>query len=284
MSAALGFSLPPVFDSPRPLVFGHRGGAKLGPENTLVAFARGLAAGVDGFECDVRLSRDGVPVVIHDPTLDRTTDRTGPVSALTAADLAAVDATCRFAPLDASAAPPPKAGVPRLSDLLETFRGPRLILEIKDEGPVVAEAVADAVREAGAADRVCIGSFHAPVLEHVRGYAPDLTTSASLPEAKGTLIRSWLRWPRLSRAPYRGFQVPEVSGRIRVATPSFVRQAHREHAMVQVWVVDTPEDASRLFDLGVDGIITDRPDLTVAARDRWVAAREGAGSNGDGAQ
>src|SRR4029450_2845604 len=87
---------PPVFESNRPLIFAHRGGAKLAPENTMPAIENGMSPGSDGLEIDVHLSADGIPVVIHDPTLDRTTDRTGPVSALTAADLARVDAGFRF--------------------------------------------------------------------------------------------------------------------------------------------------------------------------------------------
>ena len=89
---------PHPFQSRARLVFAHRGGAKLAPENTLAAFENGMALGSDGFECDVHLSRDGVPVVIHDPTLDRTTDATGAVGHRTADELAAVDAGYHFAP------------------------------------------------------------------------------------------------------------------------------------------------------------------------------------------
>ena len=88
--------LPAVFQSDRPLVFAHRGGAQLAPENTMPAIDNGMALGADGLEIDVQLSADGIPVVIHDQTLDRTTDRTGPVSALTAAELARVDAGFHF--------------------------------------------------------------------------------------------------------------------------------------------------------------------------------------------
>lgn len=262
-----------MFDAPGPLVFAHRGGARIGPENTLPGFARGMAAGADGFECDVRLSRDGQAVVIHDATLDRTTDHFGPVAALTAEALAALDATCRFVPADPSAAAPDRAGVPTLASVLGAFPGTRVIVELKDEHTALADAVAAVVRQAGAAQRVCLGSFHWRVLRHLRRVAPELTTSASLPEAKGTLVRSWLRWPRLTRAPYRAFQVPPMTGRLPVVTPAFVRQVHRERAVVQVWVVDSPDDVSRLFDMGVDGIVSDRPDLTVPARERWMRDR-----------
>ncbi len=262
-----------MFVSDRPLVFGHRGGAKIGPENTLLAFARALAAGADGLECDVRLSADGVPVVIHDPTLDRTTDTTGPVSALTADELARVDATCRFQPTAPAQAVTEPVGVPTLQRVLEQFPGARVIIELKDTHEALARAVAGLVGSLAAEGRVCVGSFHRAVLEAVRSVAPGIVTSASLREAQLTLARSWLPLPRLGTAPYRAFQVPERSGRLRVVRPAFVRQAHREGAVVQVWVVDTPEDVRRLLAMGVDGLISDRPDLAVPARDAWVAAR-----------
>jgi glycerophosphoryl diester phosphodiesterase len=118
-----------------------------------------------------------------------------------------------------------------------------------------------------------VGSFHRALLETVRAVAPDIVTSASLREAQRTLARSWLPWPRFGPAAYRAFQVPERSGRLRVVRPAFVRQAHREGAVVQVWVVDTPADVDRLLGYGVDGIISDRPDLSVPARDAWVSAQ-----------
>jgi len=253
-------------------VFGHRGGAKLGPENTLLSFRRGLAAGADGFECDVRLSADQVPVVIHDATLDRTTDRTGPVNALTADELAGIDAACRFQPAEPAHAVREPVGVPTLRRVLNEFPGARVIIELKDTSDAVALAVATVVRECGATGRVCVGSFQRPVIEALRAAAPEIVTSASLPEAQHTLFRSWLPVPRLGPPAYRALQVPEKSGRVRVVRPAFVRQAHREGALVQVWTVDAPADVRRLLDYGVDGIITDRPDWAVPARDAWVSA------------
>lgn len=261
-----------MFAGGRPLVFGHRGGARLGPENTLIAFTRGLAAGADGFECDVRLSADGVPVVIHDATLDRTTSAQGPVAALTAAELAAIDATCRFRPADGAAAVETPMGVPTLRALLQGFPAARVIIELKDHSAAVAHAVAAVVRDTGAAARVCIGSFDRGVLTALRAAAPEIVTSASRPEAQQTLFRSWLPvpLPRLSAPRYRAFQVPERAGRLHVVRPAFVRQAHREGAVVQVWTVDEPADVRRLLGYGVDGVISDRPDWAVPTRDAWL--------------
>jgi glycerophosphoryl diester phosphodiesterase len=260
-----------VFAGDRPLVFAHRGGAKLGPENTLPAFARGLAAGADGIECDVRRSADGVPVVIHDATLDRTTDRTGPVAALSAAELARVDATCRFIPEVAGVTRPAAAGVPPLAEVLDACRGARWIVEVKDDDPALAGAVVDVVRRAAAGARVCIGSFHRPVMRQVRRLAPEIATGASQPEARALLYRSWVRWPTRRPAPFCALQVPESAGRLRVTSPAFFGQARREGCVVQVWTIDAPADARRLFDWGANGVVTDRPDVVVPVRDAWAA-------------
>jgi glycerophosphoryl diester phosphodiesterase len=131
-------------------------------------------------------------------------------------------------------------------------------------------AVLDVVRRTGAIDRVCVGSFHAQGLAALRAAEPALATSASEPEAKWTLYRAWCRWPFSTRQPYCAFQVPERSGRRRVVSRAFIAQAHRAGARVDVWVVDRPEDIARLFSWGVDGVITDRPDLAVGTRDEWM--------------
>ena len=224
-------------------------------------------------ELDVHLSRDGVPVVIHDATLDRTTNRTGAVRSLTAAELAEVDAGHRFAEGGSHPFRGQGHGVPTLASVLSRYPAARLIIEIKAAVPEAGRAVARLLQAHEAAPRVCVGSYHASALGAVRETAPEIPTSASLPEARWTLHRSWVRWPFAGRRPYTAFQVPERAGRLRVVSPRFVRQAHQEGQVIQVWVVDTPPDARRLLDWGVDGLITDRPDLIVPARDEWVAGK-----------
>jgi glycerophosphoryl diester phosphodiesterase len=254
-------------------VFAHRGGAKLAPENTMAAFDNGLSFGADGLELDVHLSRDGVPVVIHDATLDRTTSGTGPVSALTAAELSAVDAGHRFDPDRGHPFRSRGHGVPRLADVLTRHLTARVIVEIKATSPVAGRVVAHLLRDLGAVPRVCVGSFHAAVVEAVRRAAPEIATSASEPEARYTLHRSWVAWPFSKPRPYTAFQVPERAGMLRVVSRRFIRQVHREGQVLQVWVVDDPEHARRLLDWGVDGLITDRPDVLVPLRDAWAARR-----------
>lgn len=271
MSARRDVDPPPVFRAARPLVFAHRGGAYLAPENTLVAFQAGLAAGADGIECDVHLARDGVPVVIHDATLERTTDADGPVGARTAAELARVDAAFRFGPERGFPWRGRGVGVPALAEVLAACPDARVIAELKQDSAALGDAVARVVRAAGAVDRVCVGSYHARTIAAVRAADPAITTSATQDEVRWALYRSWLRWPLPHNGAYRAFQVPERVGRRRIVSPAFVRQAHREGRVVQVWVVDDPADAARLLAWGVDGLISDRPDLIARVRDAHAA-------------
>ncbi len=237
------------------------------------AIDNGMALGSDGLEIDVQLSADGIPVVIHDPTLDRTTDRQGPVSALSAAELARVDAGFRFELDGRHPFRGQGIGVPRLDDVLRRHPDARVIIEMKGGQPELARAVAASVRKADAVDRVCVGSFHQRSIDAIRAEHPEITTSASQEEARWTLHRSWVRWPWTGARPWFAFQVPEKAGRMRVVSPAFVRHVHREGHAVQVWVVNERADVARLLDWGVDGIISDRPDIAVATRDEWIGAR-----------
>jgi glycerophosphoryl diester phosphodiesterase len=264
---------PPVFQSDRPLIFAHRGGAKLAPENTMPAIDNGMALGADGLEFDVQLSADGIPVLIHDKTLDRTTDRTGPVHSLTAGELARVDAGYRLAIDGRYPFRGQGIGVPTLDDVLRRHSNARVIIELKGGEPELARAVAASVHRADAVERVCVGSFHASSVKALRAEFPEIVTSASQPEARWALHRSWVRWPWITQYPYVAFQVPEFAGRMRVVSPAFVRQVHRQGQVLQVWVVNERDDVWRLLDWGVDGIISDRPDIAIATRDEWFTHR-----------
>jgi glycerophosphoryl diester phosphodiesterase len=239
--------------SSRPLVFAHRGGSGIGPENTIEAFDRGLAAGADGLELDVRLSRDGVVVVHHDALLDRTTRASGPLSDRTASELA-------------------RLNVPTLAGVLERYPQRPIIIELKETGGALARAVVDEVRRARATDNVCLGSFSVGALRAARACEPAMATSAGRFEVRMALYRSWVRLSP-GRVPYQAFQVPETSGATRVVSPRFVRLAHQAGLVVQVWTVDEPQDIRRLLEWGVDGIISDRPDIAAPVVRDWTRAR-----------
>ena len=262
-----------VFDSDRPLVFAHRGGARLAPENTMAAIDNGMSLGADGLEIDVQLSADGVPVVIHDQTLDRTTDRAGAVRALTASELARVDAAFHFETDGEHPFRGQGIGIPMLDDVLAKYPKARVIIEMKGGQPELARAVAASIHQADAIDRICVGSFHQGSIDTIRAEAPDIITSASQEEARWMLHRSWVRWPFTKARPYHAFQLPEFAGRMRVVSRAFLRYVHREGHAVQVWVVNDAPDIRRLLDWGVDGIISDRPDTAIATRDAWLGSR-----------
>jgi len=257
-----------------------------------VAFDHGLALGADGLELDVHLSRDGVVVVHHDSTLERTTNARGAIRLKTAAELAGIDAGYRFvATPDAGGRLPPEGGshkedrvasgfsrkdqpgefpyrgqgigVPTLREVLARYPVP-LIIELKTPEAALARATVDELRAADAVGRVALGSFYGQGLHAARAYEPRIATGAAREETRWALYKSWVHWP-IRRPAFREFQVPERSGRTTIVTPRFVRHAHRAGLAVKVWTVDAHEDIARLLSWGVDAIISDRPDVAVAA-------------------
>jgi glycerophosphoryl diester phosphodiesterase len=245
-------------DLDRRFTIAHRGGSKLRPENTMAAFDHAVELGVDAIELDVHLSRDGHAVVIHDPTLQRTTEGAGAVADFTAEELA------RF-------------NVPTLKSVLERHREMPFMIELKQESPEMVRATAKAVDESHAGERVSFGSFSQTALTLLRATG-WVMTSASVPEVTSALIRSkcFLR-PARNRA-YQLFQIPEVTkAGTRVVSPRFVKLARAAGLPVQVWVVDEGEDVRRLLSWGVTGFISDRPDVVKAT---LAAAALGAGEIG----
>lgn len=256
----------------RPRVFAHRGGCALGPENTIAAFDRGLAAGADGLEMDVRLSADGIVVVCHDDTLDRTTDGSGPVSARTAAELARADAGYRFT--DAAGQHSFRGQgvyIPTLREVFDRYPGVPMIVEMKPDTEEMGRVLAATVRRAGAVDRVCAAGYGSRSLDAARAALPGMASSAARMEVRLALYRSWAAWP-VRRAAYGGYQVPERAGTLRVVSPRFIRHAHRAGLEVQVWTIDEADDMRRLLDWGADALISNRPDRAVTVRNEWVSA------------
>jgi glycerophosphoryl diester phosphodiesterase len=249
-----------------PLVYAHRGGAALRPENTIEAFDHGLALGADGLELDVHLSSDGIVVVHHDDTLERTTGARGRVCRYTADELARVDAGYWFSSPGSGDGYPFRGcsfGVPTLRTVLRRYRDARLIIELKMNDPELARRAIDEIRSADAVERVVLGSFGWRVLHAARTYEPGIATGAAREETRWALYRSWIGLP-LGRTAYREFQVPERSGLTTIVTPRFVAHAHRAGLPVKVWTVDDPADMRRFIGWGADALISDRPDLAVA--------------------
>lgn len=255
-----------------PRVFAHRGGSALGPENTIAAFDRGLAAGADGLELDIRLSADGICVVCHDETLDRTTNATGPVSARTAAELSRVDAGYQFR--DEAGRHPFRGqgiNIPTLREVFERYPAIPLIVEMKLDTEQMGLALAVEVMAAGAVDRVCAAGYGSRSLSAIRQALPAMASSASQMEVRLALYRSWAGWPPM-RTAYGGYQVPEHAGTLRVVSRRFIRHAHRAGLEVQLWTIDQASDMERLLGWGADALISNRPDLAVTMRNQFVSS------------
>ena len=250
----------PYFEGDSVLVIAHRGGRDLGPENTLPLFRQAVAMQVDVLEMDVHLSGDGVLVVHHDRTVARTTDGSGRVDSFSVAELQALDAGYRWSQ-DGTSFPFRAKGyrIPTLAEVFAAFPGQRMLIEIKGGGTAAARSLCGAIREYRMLDRVSVASFAAEPQRAFRGECPSLT-SAVTGEVVGYALLHLLRLGDLYTPDFALFQVMEQVGALTLVDQRFVHEAHRRNLPVQVWTVNNEEDMKRLIAMGVDGIMTDRPD------------------------
>jgi glycerophosphoryl diester phosphodiesterase len=250
----------------RPAVVAHRGGALLRPENTMAAFRHAVELGADMLEMDLWTTRDRVPVVLHDGTVDRTTEGTGHVRDMTLAEVRRLDAAYHWSPVGQPDSFPYRGTgerVPTLEEVLEAFPHVPMTLEIKQVDPSMVGAVGGLIRRFERADRTIVASFDGGVLGDFRRRFPEVATSASQREGVAFMALHRLRLDPLHRPAFDVLQVPEERGPVRVVTPRFIRRAHAKNVPVQVWTVNDREDMQRLVAMGVDGIITDRPDVAL---------------------
>jgi glycerophosphoryl diester phosphodiesterase len=247
----------PLLDPAVRVVIAHRGNRAHAAENTLTSLQQAVDLGVDAIEFDVRITRDGVPVIIHDPDVDRTTDGHGLVESFTFAEVRELDAS-RGSPHSNG----PRLWVPSLEEVLDRFRGLPLIIEVKELG--AADATERLIRRFGAEERVLVGSAETVVVE--RFYRSGLRTCASMrdatmliPIALAGMKPSKPRYDVLSITPrFRGFPVPVV----RMAAA-----ARRIGIATHVWTVNDPAVARALWRGGVAGIVTDDPAAMIRARE-----------------
>jgi glycerophosphoryl diester phosphodiesterase len=235
----------------RPLIIAHRGASAVAPQNTLAAFRKAMELGADGVELDVQLSADGAVVVIHDLTVDKTTDGTGRVAEKTLAKLKALDAGIRFSPQFAG------EHIPTLSQVFEALEGKLLVnVELKDFNPrssVLAAPVVEVVRKYAMEKRVLFSSFNPFALRAVKRLAPQIPAGLLYaPNLAIYLRRAWL-------APFVPHEARHPESSMVTARTMKWYRAHGLH--VNVWTVDDPAEMRRLMALGVDGIITNKPDV-----------------------
>jgi glycerophosphoryl diester phosphodiesterase len=235
----------------RPLIIAHRGASAVAPQNTLAAFRRALELGADGVELDVHLAADGVPVVMHNFDVDETTDGTGRVTDKTLAELKELDAGSKFAPEFAG------ERIPTLAEVFEALEGKLLInVELKDVSPAgvgLEEPVVQVVRQCGMEKNVLFSSFNPFTLRRIRPFARGVPSGLLAAHDLPTYLRrAWF-------APFTPHEARHPDAEMTDAR--LVRWCHRRRLRVNVWTVDAPDEMRRLIALGVDGIITNKPDV-----------------------
>lgn len=254
----------PVAANPYPILITHRGGGDEAPENSFAAFRRMGELGITHIETDAHLTADGVVVINHDETVDRTYDGVGAIEDLTYAEISEMRNS---------------AGeqMPRLVDVLNEF--PDLYFNIDAKSDAVVDPLVDVLTDADAFGRVLIASFSEKRLEKIRDLdIPELSTSLGVAAVVRLMLASETvssaeTW-RVSgpKAQVRAVQVPEKMRGIRVVNPRMIATAHTAGLAVHVWTVNEPAAMVRLLDWGVDGIVTDRPTMLreiLRARGQW---------------
>jgi glycerophosphoryl diester phosphodiesterase len=255
-----------------PVNLAHRGASALAPENTIEAFRLAVEAGAGGLELDVHMTRDGHVVVIHDATVDRTTNGSGAVSGMTLYELRGFDAGYHFS-LDGGPTRPYRGRgvrVPMLGQVLEEFPEVAVNIEIKAPTPGIEETVLGVLRGENASGRTLVVSTPHAIVKRFRKISAGLiSTGASRWEIGVFYISSRLRLERLVRPAYDALQVPVRHRGILVVTPRFVRAAHARDVRVDVWTINQADEMRRLLDLGVDVIMTDRPGTLAGVLENW---------------
>ena len=246
----------PFLDHPGPIPFAHRGGASEAPGNTLPAFEHAVRLGYRYLETDVHATSDGVLVAFHDDRLDRVTDRTGAIAELPWSEVsrARVDG---------------REPIPLLEDVLGTWPDVRVNIDPKEDSSV--EPLIQTIKRTGSVHRVCVGAFSDERIDRVRaGVGPELCTGMG-PDEMVDLIRAFKGEDVTFRSQAAQIPTTDPKGRP-LATPELVDTAHRFGIQVHIWTIDEPDEMHRLLDLGVDGIMTDRPAVlrqVFEERDIW---------------
>ena len=246
----------------RPLVFAHRGCGGLYPENTLGAFEYSAKIGVDVLELDVHSTSDGTLVVMHDRTVDRTTDGRGKVNELTLAELKKLDAGFKFSNDGGKTFPFRGKGItiPTLQEIFDALPQMTFNVEPKQAEPSITQPLCEMIRARNMAEKVIVGSFRQMAIDEFRQACPEVATSATPGEATEFLAKYKVGLGESYTPPMQALQIPQSVGSINIVTKEFIETARKLNLQVHVWTINDPNDMRRLIDLGVDGIMTDYPD------------------------
>ena len=266
------------FNSARPLVFGHKGSASDRPENTLSSFDKALKDDADVLETDLRLTKDGEIVLMHDAFLERVTNGTGNVRDYTLAQLKELDAAYQFSQDDGKTFPLRGQGhtIPTLEEAFQRYPGIKMNIDMKSRNPALAQKVADLLVKYDRADITIAGSFHHKnvrrLRRHMKGHGVNVQTCASDFETKAAVVAAKLHIPGHT-SPLLALEVPVSHGSIQVITKEFIKHAHANGRYVVPWTINDPKEMESLLKMGVDGIITDNPKLAAKVIDKFMSAK-----------
>ncbi|MCC6260022.1 MAG: glycerophosphodiester phosphodiesterase [Anaerolineales bacterium] len=249
-----------------PLVIAHQGGDGVWPGDTLFAFEKAVEIGADVLEMDAHITKDNEIVLMHDERVDRTTDGQGLIEDLTLAELKKLDAAYRWSNDDGKTFPYRGQGiqVPALKELFEKFPEKHYLIEIKLTENPIHQPLCDLIRAHNMQDKTIIASFHDDSMKLFRETCPEIATSAAKSEVVSFVLLGKIFFSGWLSPHYQSLQVPYETSEsygIPVMTERFIQSAHAKNIRVEPWTVDDPELMKRYIDWGVDGIITDRPDL-----------------------
>jgi glycerophosphoryl diester phosphodiesterase len=243
-------------------MFAHRGSSGSAPENTLHAFEMAVEAGADILEMDVHATSDGHIVVMHDELIERTTNGTGPVSAITLAELIRLDAGYRFTPDGGKTFPYRGKGVtvPTLHEVAERFPNIPFNIEVKQDEPRIERAVFELLEKLDHAEITLLASEKDFLVDRIRLMDPGLPTTFCSTEVLEFLQRLHQNNWEDYTPPAKAMQIPELYEAVPVLTQESLEAAHRLGVEVHIWTVNEEADMSRLLRMGVDGIMSDYPE------------------------
>ena len=256
------------YTNPRPqvMVIAHQGGDGIWPGDTMYAFDKAVETGADVLEMDAHITLDGEIVLMHDEKVDRTTDGSGLIEDLPLSKLKLLDAAYRWTNDGGATFPYRGRGiqVPTLDELFERFPDKRYLIEIKLTRNPIHQPLCDMIREYDMQEKVVVASFHDDSMALFRKTCPGVATGASKGEVTPFVIIGKLFLGGWLSPQYQSLQVPwetSESYGIPIMTERFIREAHAKNLHVEPWTVDDPALMKQYIQWGVDGIITDRPDV-----------------------
>ncbi len=250
-------------DLPKVVVIAHKGGDGLWPGNTMYAFQHAVDLGVDIIESDIHQSKDGVLVFGHDDQVEKVSDGTGNVWDLTFAELQLLDAGYRWTPDEGQTYPYRGQGITYTSveAVFNAFPDKRFYVDMKQSDPPIYAAFCDLIHLYHMENRVVAASFSHETITAFRKLCPEVSTAADETDTRTFVMLNMVYLGRWFSPDFQAFDVPVESGSIKVLTQRFLSAAHERNVRVEIWTINDAAEMQRLITMGVDGIITDRPDI-----------------------